>query len=133
MGLKTMSLLADASISVSGGTALAFAEDGVAIAGGVHLIVPSDSNYKTRRMVTAKSRPPSYDAKTATWSKDKKSISLVLPIVLADGRTVFNTVRVEREVHPDLAAADAAELNKLAAQLLADADTADFWATGSLS
>lgn len=133
MGLKTMSLSASATVATSGGTALVFAEDGVTIQNGLHLIIPADADYQTRRQATVKYRPPTLDAKTATYSKDKKSISLSKPIVLADGRVVFNTIRIEREVHPELAAADAVELNKLGAQLLTDTDTDAFWATGSLS
>jgi hypothetical protein len=133
MGLKSMSLLTAATVTPSGGTALVFAEDGVTIQNGLHLIIPADADYQTRRQVTAKYRPPTLDPKTATYSKDKKSISLSKPIVLTDGRVVFNTIRIEREVHPSLAAADAIELNKLGAQMLVDADTDAFWATGSLS
>lgn len=133
MGLKTMSLLASATVAATGGTALAFAEDGQSIQNGLHLIVPTDVDYQTRRMVTVKFRPPTLDAKTGSYGKDKKSISLALPQVLTDGRIVFNTIRIEREVHPSLAAASAAELCSLGAQLLSDPDVAAFWATGSLS
>lgn len=133
MGLKTMSLLASATVSASGGTALVFADDGVTIQNGVHLIVPADTDYQTRRQVTAKYRPPTLDPKTATYSKDKKSISLSKPIVLSSGKVVFNTIRLEREVHPSLSAADAVELNKLGAQMLIDADLDAFWASGSLT
>lgn len=133
MGLKTMSLLASATVAASGGTALVFAEDGVTIQNGVHLVVPADTDYQTRRQVTAKYRPPTLDSKTGAYGKDKKSISLSKPLVLADGRVVFNTIRIEREVHPNLSAADAVELNKLGAQMLADADLDAFWATGALS
>lgn len=134
MGLKTMSLIAEpTSITPAGGTALVFAEDGVTISNGLHLIVPADSDYQTRRVVTIKNRPPSLDPKTGSYSKDKKSMSLAQPIVLADGRVVFNTIRIEREVHPSLAASSALELNNLGAQLLVDADVVNFWATGSLS
>lgn len=133
MGLKSMSLLASASVSASGGTALVFADDGVTIQNGLHLIVPADTDYQTRRQVTAKYRQPTLDPKTATYSKDKKSISLSLPMVLTDGRVVFNTIRLEREVHPSLSAANALELNNLGAQLLVDADVTAFWATGSLT
>lgn len=133
MGLKTMSLLAGATVSSSGGTALVFADDGQTIQNGVHLIVPADADYQTRRQVTAKYRPPTLNATTGVYSKDKKSISLALPLVLADGRVVFNTIRIEREVHPSLPAVTAEELCKLGAQLLVDADVASFWATGSLS
>lgn len=133
MGLKTMSLLSGATVAATGGSALAFAEDGVSIANGIHLMVPSDSDYQTRRVVTVKQKQPTLDPKTGSYGKDKKSISLALPQVLTDGRVVFNTVRIEREVHPSLAAADALELCKLGAQLLVDGDVADFWANGSLS
>lgn len=134
MGLKTMSLIAaPTSITPAGGTALVFAEDGVTISNGLHLIVPADADYQTRRVVTIKNRPPTLDPKTGSYSKDKKSMCLALPIILADGRVVFNTIRIEREVHPSLSAANALEMNNLGAQMLVDADVATFWATGSLS
>lgn len=133
MGLKTMSLLSGATVAASGGSALAFAEDGQTVANGIHLIVPADADYQTRRGMTVKYRPPVLDVKTGSYGKDKKSFCLTKPMTLADGRVVFNTVRIEREVHPTLPAEDAAELNKLGAQLLSDPDTDAFWATGSLS
>jgi hypothetical protein len=133
MGLKSMSLLASATVAASGGTALAFADDGVSIQNGLHLIVPADADYQTRRQVTVKYRPPTLDSKTNTYGKDKKSICLAQPVVLSSGQVVFNTIRIEREVHPSLSAAEALELANLGAQLLTDADVLAFWATGSLS
>lgn len=134
MGLKTMSLIANpTSIAPVGGTALVFAEDSVTISNGLHLIVPADADYQTRRTVTVKSRPATLDAKTGSYSKDKKSICLAQPKILADGRVVFCTIRLEREVHPSMTAAEMLELNNLGSQLLVDADVAGFWANGGLS
>jgi len=133
MGLKNMSLLTGATVSASGGSALAFADDGVSIQIGLHLIVPGDTDYQTRRMATVKYRPPSLDAKTGAYGKDKKSISLARPVILTDGSVVFNTIRIEREVHPSTSAADALDLCVLGAQLLTDSDVTSFWANGSLS
>lgn len=133
MALKNMSLLASATVAASGGTALVFADDGITIPNGVHLVVPADTDYQTRRQVTAKYRPPTIDAKTGVYSKDKKSITIVKPILLTTGQVVFETVRIEREMHPVSTAAAAVEMNKLAAQLLIDTDTDAFWATGSLT
>lgn len=133
MGLKTMSLLANATVAATGGTALGFSDDGVTIPNGVHLIVPTDVDYQTRRQVTVKYRQPSIDAKTGVYSKDKKSICLAQPVVLPTGQVIFNTIRVEREVHPSLSAEAALELTKLGAQFLIDSEAAGFWATGSLS
>lgn len=133
MGLKTMSLLSAATVAATGGTALVFADDGVTIQNGVHLIVPSDTDYQTRRQLTAKFKQPTLDPTTGAYGKDKKTMCLSKPIVLTSGKVVFNTIRIEREVHPNLTAAEALELNNLGAQMLTDADAAGFWATGSMS
>lgn len=133
MGLKTTSILSGATVSATGGTALVFADDGMTIQNGVHLIVPADADYQTRRQATVKYRPPTLDTKTGAYGKDKKSISFAVPQVLADGKVVFNTIRIEREVHPSFSAASALDLNVLGAQLLTDADAVAFWATGSLT
>lgn len=133
MSLKNMTLTSEATIGVTGGSALVFAEDGITIQNGLHLIVPADADYQTRRQVTAKYRPPTLDPKSGVYSKDKKSISYVRPVVLDNGKVVFNTIRIEREVHPSLHGDHALDLLKVAAQLAASSETAQFWATGSLS
>jgi len=133
MGLKNMTLSAGVTLTPSGGTNQVFADDGITIQNGVHLIVPADTDYETRRQATAKYRPPAYNANDGSYGKDKKSISYAVPIVLASGKVVFNTIRVEREVHPELSASDAAEMLKIGAQLLDHSDTSAFWSTGSLS
>lgn len=133
MGLKTMSLLAGATVSAAGGAAQVFAEDGITIQNGIHLVVPADADYQTRRQATVKYKAPTLDPKTGTYSKDKKSISYVKPIVLSTGQVVFNTVRIEREVHPSLSAAECVEMNKIGAQLLSDTDLDVFWASGGMS
>jgi hypothetical protein len=132
MGLKTMSLLSGSTVSATGGSAVVFADDGVTIPNGVHLVVPGDTDYATRRSATAKYRPPVLNT-AGEYTKDKKYISITRPLTLASGKVVNNVLRVEREVHPELSAADAADLNKIAAQLLFDADLDAFWAAGSLS
>lgn len=132
MGLKSMSLQSGATCSVTGGTALVFAADGQTIQNGVHLVIPADADYQTRRQATCKYRPPTLDPKTGLMGKDKKSISFVKPIVLATGQVVFNTIRIEREVHPSTVAADVTDLNVIGAQMLFDADASGFWATGAV-
>jgi len=131
MALKNMSLLTGATVAATGGTALVFADDGVTIPNGVHLIVPADADYQTRRTVTAKVRPATLNPKTNSYGKDKKSISYAQPVVLTDGSVVFNTIRIEREMHPSTSAATCVEFNKIGAQLLTDVDTDNFWANGS--
>lgn len=132
MGLKNMSINSGATLSATGGTAVVFSDDGTTIPNGVRLVVPADTNYVTRRNAVAKYRAPTVDSQ-GQYSKDKKSLSIAFPMVLANGKVVTNVLRIEREVHPEYSAANATEMNKLAAQLLFDTDLDNFWAAGSLS
>jgi len=132
MGLKNMSLLSGGTVSTTGGTAMVFTDDGVTIQNGVHLVVPATADYRVRESATAKYRPPSVQP-DGSYSKDKKQISFNVPMILASGKIVNNTIRVEREVHPEMSAANVANLNKIGAQLLTDTDLDNFWTAGSLS
>lgn len=132
MGLKNMALATSATVTATGGVPISFADDGVTVQNGLHLIVPADTDYATRRQATVKYRPPTLDPKTGAYGKDKKSISFAVPLILPSGQVVFNTIRLEREVHPSLPAGAAAELCNLGAQFLTDADVLAFWATGSM-
>lgn len=132
MGLKNMSILASATISASGGSAFVFADDGVTVQNGVHLIVPGTADYRVRESATFKYKPPSLTVDGA-YTRDKKSVSFNVPLILASGKVVNNVIRVEREVHPELSSTEVIEINKKAAQLLVGSDTSLFWSAGSLS
>lgn len=132
MSMKNMSLLSGATVSATGGTALAFVDNGVTVPNGVQLVVPADTNYALRRTATARVRNPQLD-RDGVWGKDKKSVSITVPKQLASGKIVPNVIRLEREVHPETTAAEALELLKLAAQVAIDTDLDNFWGAGSLS
>lgn len=132
MTMKNMSLLSGATVASTGGTALVFSDNGVTIPNGVQLVVPADPALATRRSVTARVRAPAL-GRDGVYGKDKKVMSFNVPLTLANGKIVNNVIRVEREVHPELPDADAAELNKIGAQLLTDSDTTAFWTVGSTS
>lgn len=132
MGIKSMTLKTGATMAPTGGTDIVFADDGQTIQNGVHLVVPATTDYRVRQSSTAKYRAPSLAA-DGTYNKDKKSMTYVVPFVTAAGKVVFNTIRVEREVHPEFSAANALDLNIIGSQMLTDSDCTAFWASGSLS
>lgn len=132
MGLRNMSLLTGATVSSTGGVALVFADNGVTIQNGVQVVVAADTDYQTRRSLTAKVRPAGLDPKTNVYGKDKKSVSYTIPQVLSNGSVVFNVIRIEREVHPACSAANALDLNKIGAQLLTNSNMDNFWLVGSV-
>lgn len=131
--LKNMKLSVDGTLGVTGGTTtLDFIDNGISIANGVQLI-NADGAFDERFTVTAKVKGATLNPQTGQYGKDKKSISITRPVELADGRIVFNTIRIERELHPSTDANSALAFNKYAAQCLFDTDTEMFWLVGSLS
>lgn len=132
MGLKNMSIPSGATLAPTGGTAIVFADDGVTIQNGVHLVVPATTDYRVRQSATFKYKPPTL-LPDQTYSRDVKSVSYNVPFVRADGKIVNNVIRVSREVDPEFSAAAALDLNIIAAQMLFDADVTNFWTAGSVS
>lgn len=119
-------------ITVTAGTDQTFTADGVAIANGLHLVDAAQTDFRIRRNITAKVKQPAYDSVNKSFSKDKKSVTLVQPKILVNGTVVYNLVRIEREVHPESTSAEALDLNRCGAQLLCDSDYDAFWSVGSL-
>lgn len=130
MGLNGAIIKQAGTNSVTGGTDITFSADGQTVANGLHLIDASEPDYRIRPSLTAKYRTPTLS--NGEYSKDKKTLTLVRPMIKDNGETVFNLIRIEREVHPETSAADALELNTQGAQLLFDSDFAAFWSIGSV-
>lgn len=118
-------------ITVVAGTDQTFTNDGAEIVNGAHFVDVGVADFRIRRGLTCKVKQPTYSP-TSGYSKDRKSITLTCPKILADGTTVFNLIRIEREVHPESTAAEAVDINRVAAQLLSGSDYASFWSVGSL-
>lgn len=118
-------LTPDASSSV-----IHFAEDGVVIPNGLHLVCTDDA-YDVRKQVTFKVRPSTYDARSGSFSKAKQSVSIAIPTVLSDGKISFTTLRIEIEAHPSVEPAVFTELFNYGSELLLDPNYRDFWALGA--
>lgn len=116
----------------TGGSDLTLTPDGVTVANGVHVSDAAQTDFRVRRNLTVKNKPPVLSS-TGVYSKDRKSMTFVAPKLLASGETVFNLIRIEREVHPESTAAEALDLTMVGAQLCSDTDFTAFWSAGSLA
>lgn len=130
MGIQTMTIKKGGTMSVTGGTDQVFASDGQTVQNGVHLVVPATADYRVREHAVAKYQPPVLSPQGA-YSRDRKSFTYTVPFITAKGEVVNNVIRVERQVHPELSAAAAADLCAIGAQLLTDSEAALFWSAGS--
>lgn len=131
MSIKNAILKTGCTFTVNGGTDVTFVPTGQTIPNGIQICVPADE-FAVRRTATFKVKYSTRDPKTGVMSKDRKTATYVRPKVLADGSTVFELLRIEREVHPTTSAADAAALLTEGVQLAFDSDFANYWAVGSM-
>lgn len=132
MALQNMQLLHGATVSATGGTAKTYSPDGRPIANGLHVIDASVEDFRVRPGVTFRVKDP-VQLPDGSWSKGKITMLYVKPSIDEFGKTHNNLWRLEREVHPELAAATVLEMDGIAAQLCSDADTTNFRSVGSLS
>lgn len=128
--ISNLTLLTSATVSATGGTTQTFQPSGTEVSGGIEVVDVGATDFITRPKATFKSRMPTIDS-TGAYSKMKTSANFIMPMVDSQGKTQFNLVRVEMEIHPECPAATLTELQKKGAQLLIDSDLAAFWTTGS--
>lgn len=133
MSLTSFAILAGGTNSAAGGTSKTYANDGKAVAGGVHVADASVTDFRIRPNITFQYREPKYDSVKKTFSKGKVKATLVIPKILASGSVEYNLIRIEREVHPESTATEHLELLIQGAQLCFDSELAAFWATGSMA
>lgn len=120
------------AMTPTGGSDMTFTSDGQTVSGGLHLANAAQADFRIRENMSVKQKVPTLSG-SGVYSKDKKTVTYVEPKILASGVTVFNLIRIEREVHPESTAAEALNLNMMGAQILADSDFASFWSAGSLA
>jgi hypothetical protein len=132
MSLKGAIIQETGTVATTGGTPITYSEGGKVVSGGVQLQNNAIGDFRVRPTIIARYREPKLQS-DGTYSKGKHSLVFKFPKILESGATVFNIMRLEREVHPESSTAEALELNIQGAQAQVDADFTQFWAVGSLS
>lgn len=130
MPIKGAQLLSGATVSASGGTAKTFTELGETIKNGTKVGDLSVVDSRIRPTIVAVNRPASMSLGKYI-SKDKRTIKLVIPKILADGSLAFNVREVRAEDHPETTDAEKAILNGYTAQLMFDTDFQQFLLYGA--
>lgn len=121
----------DASIVATGGTGKTFSPTGQTVQNGVMLTDASVTDFTVRPSITARYTPPKL-LSDGSYTKGKMSMAKSIPMVLANGKTVFNLVRTEIEIHPAAAVPVLEELRVSGCQMLDLDSTDNFWGAGVL-
>lgn len=135
MPLDGMSILDQPSgHSLTDGTPLAFERSGQTIANGVRVSDTTETDWRLKKIATFKSVDTNLQS-DGSYSKARRSVTVKVPFILADGTTSSQLVRVEAEIHPEFAAVagNLSNLRYLGAQVLIDSDTDSFYNNGTLS
>lgn len=128
MGLQNMQITTGATIAVSGGTAQTFSPDNLEVAGGVHVVDATVSDFRVRPGITFKAKSPTKKT-DGTFTKEIRSGKLVMPYLDSAGNVQYDFVEVTTSLTPG--SVNLLELRKKGAQLLIDADTDNFYVVGS--
>lgn len=132
MALQNATILDGGTCSATGGTSKTFTPDGVPVTRGIHLIDASVTDFRIRPQMSVAVKQPTLNS-DGSWSKGRKTLTLVIPKILASGAQVFPLVRVEFEDHPEMSTTEQTRLLGIAAQALFDTDFANLWSVGSLA
>lgn len=134
MSLQNASVLNGATLSATGGTALNLVVAGQTIPNGLLLHDTSNTDARLWPSVTCVNRPPTYNQSTDTWSKGKRTVKLVVPKILANGKIGYPLAETRIEDFPEMTTAEKIFLLSIMSQILGiDADFSSFVLTGSLS
>lgn len=125
MPIKGAQLLSGATISATGGTAKTFTELGETIKNGCKVGDLSVTDSRIRPTIVCINRPAAMSLGKYT-SKDKRTIKLVQPKLLADGTLAYNVREIRSEDHPESTDAEKNILDGYAAQLMFDGDFTQF-------
>jgi len=133
MPLTSASVLTGATITPSGGSALAF--DGAGIRNGTHTLnCDADTDLRTRRQFVCSVKEPRPSAGAPNGSTQARAaIVFKSPLALDNDNVTVNTVRVEVAYDPETTSAEIDELLVIGAQMFSDSDFTDFYKQLSLS
>lgn len=127
MPIKGATLSLGGTLSCSGGTVKTFTEVGETIKNGVKVTDLSVTDSRLRPTITCINRPAAYDSSGRAISKDKHTMKLVMPKLLADGITVGFPLGEQRlEFLPENTDAEKLLIMSYMGQMLMDADFQNF-------
>lgn len=133
MSLTNASVLVGPTITASGGTALALSSLGQN-GNRVSLVATADTDFRTRRTMDLTAKTPNSNVSSPNgYTQARPSVLIKAPIVLANGKTTVNTLRIEMAYDVETSQAQIGALMELGAQSLFDSDFTSFWKSLALS
>lgn len=116
----------------TGGSSKTFTLVGETIRNGIKVADLSITDSRIRPSITCINRPARLDTKGIYISKDKRTIKIVQPKILASGALTFNVREIRIEDHPETTDAEKAIMNGYVSQIIGgDVDFTSFVLNGA--
>lgn len=131
MPIKGATLLLDGTVTPSAGTSKTWTEVGETIKNGVKVCDLTVTDSRIRPTITCINRPARLNNLGVYISRDKKTIKLVMPKLLASGAIDFPLGEIRLEDHPEMTEAEKRYRNSYLAQILVDSDFQAFVLNGA--
>lgn len=133
MSVQNASIMAGAtSMSVTGGTALAFQGDGTDVPNGTRIADTTATDLRLQKTIELRNRPSALDSRTGKFSKTKRFTTVRYPVADSDGTIQYAFGRLEFEYPAFMPVADRDSLRLMTCQCGTDPDFATFHSSGSL-
>lgn len=131
MPLAGATISSGATLSAAGGTTKTFTTAGETIPNGRKIVDLSVTDARIRPSITCVNKPAVLNAQTGTYSKGKRTLKLVKPLILANGEVKFPLVEIRVEDHPEMSQAAVDAMVYEAAQTMFGASFRAFYQSGS--
>lgn len=116
-------VVAPTSIAPTGGTAVTFASNGISGPGELTLVVPADTDFRTRRSIDVKVKPAKVSVSAPNgYTQARISFLFKKPKILANTKITVNTAKVEFSYDVETTPTEIQELLDIMAQICFDAD-----------
>lgn len=132
MPLQGAAFLIGGTVSATGGTSRTFSLNGAKIQNGIQTVDSSETDARIRPTITYRSTDGVYDKSSGKFSQDRRETVVTRPKILADGTIDFVTIRTIYTGSREVTVAEMDTLLSENAQVCVDADTQNFWKSGSL-
>lgn len=131
MPISGATLLLGGTMTPSAGVAKTWTDVGETIKNGKKVTDLTVTDSRVRPTITCINRPAQLNNLGVYVSKDKRTVKLVWPKLLASGAIAFNVREVRIEDHPETTDAEKANLDSYTAQFMCDSDFTNFIRNGS--
>lgn len=133
MAINNISLLKAATgITVTGGSATTYQNDGLDVKNGIHVVDTSETNFLIRPHATFKNKAAAAQP-GGKFSKGVRSFNFTIPFAEADGTISYPVFRGTMDLPPTMSVAQILQLRLMATQIIMDSELDNYFVYGTIA